>query len=88
MRRTLYKRSVYNVALAYCLCGTRFGAGSAGGAFGVINACEVVFNMYGVVFALFLAYFAADTAAFADAPHYLSNVGGGAANVDLFVDVP
>lgn len=69
-----YKRSVNNIALAYRLCGTRFGAGSAGGAFGVVNACKVVFNVYSAVFALFLAHFAADTAAFAHAPHDFSYV--------------
>ena len=43
--------------------------------------------MDSVVFALFLAELAADTAAFADAPHNFSDIGGGAANVDFFINI-
>lgn len=43
--------------------------------------------MDSVVFALFLTELAADTAAFADAADDFSDIGGGAANVDLLVNI-
>ena len=43
--------------------------------------------MNSVMLAFFLAQLAADTAAFAHAPHDLSDVRGGAADVYLLVDI-
>lgn len=79
---------LFNVAAKMnYLCGAGFRAFAAGGTFAVVDPCQIVLNMDSVVFALFLTELAADTAAFADAPHYFSYIRGGAANVYLLVDV-